>query len=354
MSHGRTGRLAMAVFVPAVLANQAHAQAQSALLDDPSFQAFGFADINYVTGDDTTTEGFVLGQLVGHAVALINDRFNVFGEITATGRDSEYELEVERVIAKYDFSDRFALSAGRYHTPIGYWNSAFHHGTWLQTSVNRPSTSRIIPIHFVGMELEGRFPESSLGLGYRIGVGNGRHSEITRAGDAGDVNGSRAFNLSLYSRPISIANLNVGASYYSDRVTPATSVEVDEEIFSAYLAWENEVPEIIAEFVHAEHQARSGVGSTGDTDAFYVQAAYRLSGRFQNLKPYVRIEEVDVGSSDPLLSGLGLDYEAVVVGIRYDFTPFAALKFEFHREEFDNRGKEDNFFLQLSMLVGGR
>ena len=331
-----------------------HAQTQSAQLDDPAFQAFGFADMNYVTGDNQSKEGFVLGQVVGHAVARISDRLNLFSEVTATARDSEYNFEVERLIAKYDFSDRYMLSAGRYHTPIGYWNTGFHHGTWLQTTVGRPSTSRIIPIHFVGIELEGKLPGDRLGLGYRVGAGNGRHSNIRRAGDAGDINSSRAFSLSLDSRPISITKLNAGISFYSDRVSPAASLEVDEEIFSVYAAWEDETPEVIVEYVHARHEPVSGTGSSDDTDAFFVQVAYRLPARMQQFKPYVRIEEVDVGANDPLLMGLGLDYEAVIAGVRFDFTSYAALKFEYHSEKFDNGGRENNFIVQLTMFIGGQ
>jgi hypothetical protein len=58
-------------------------------------------------------------------------------------------------MVRYDFSDQFKISAGRFHTPIGYWNTAFHHGSWLQTSVARPEMikfgSRFIPTHFVGL-----------------------------------------------------------------------------------------------------------------------------------------------------------------------------------------------------------
>ncbi len=337
-----------------LFAGHVRAQTQPALLDDPTFQAFGFADMNYLTGDNQTKEGFVLGQLVGHAVARIGDRLNLFGEVTATARDSEYKIEVERLIAKYDFSDRYMLSAGRYHTPIGYWNTAFHHGTWLQTTVGRPSTSRIIPIHFVGIELEGKLPGDRLGLGYRVGVGNGRHSNITRAGDAGDINGSRAFSLSLDSRPISVSRLNTGITYYSDRVSPPAGLEVDEEIFSAYAAWEGETPEVIVEYVHARHEPVAGAGSSDETDSFYVQVAYRLPAYMGQFKPYIRIEEIDVGQNDPLFGGLGLDYEGVIVGVRFDFTSYAALKFEYHNEEFNNGGRENNFIVQLTMLIGGQ
>ena len=38
----------------------------------------------------------------------------------------------------FDKSDRLKVSFGRYHTPINYWNTAFHHGQWLQTTISRP------------------------------------------------------------------------------------------------------------------------------------------------------------------------------------------------------------------------
>lgn len=54
--------------------------------------------------------------------------------LPATG----FNPEVERVIIRYDLNDYFRVSFGRYHTLINYWNTAFHHGEWLQTSISRP------------------------------------------------------------------------------------------------------------------------------------------------------------------------------------------------------------------------
>ena len=104
----------------------------------PEFNVIGFADINYISADSSDADGFAIGQAVAHLSASLDDSLSFFGEFTATAKDSEYAFEVERLIVKYDFSDRFKLSAGRYHTPIGYWNSAFHHGAWLQTTSSRP------------------------------------------------------------------------------------------------------------------------------------------------------------------------------------------------------------------------
>ena len=108
----------------------------------PEFHVMGFGDIGYVSRDSDATDGFGVGQAVAHLTASLDDRLRVFGEFSMTARDTDYKTSVERLIVRYDFSDTFKLSAGRYHSPIGYWNSAFHHGSWLQTTTSRPEMAK--------------------------------------------------------------------------------------------------------------------------------------------------------------------------------------------------------------------
>ena len=333
----------------------AAAQDVSADAAQQPFQIIGFADIDYVSTDtQTQEEGFRIGQVVGHVAAPIADRLNVFGEISATAHDSEYTVEVERVIARYDFNNNYSLSAGRYHTPIGYWNTAYHHGAWLQTSVGRPQVVRfgspLVPIHFVGALFEGEIPGSGNDISYSFGLGNGRHSNIARAGDAGDINSERAWTANLKYRPTSINGLDAGIGIYSDRVNPAAGVEVDEKIYSAYFALERESPEVIIEFLHSDHDATASAAS-GGMDAYYAQLAYRLNGGRQAFKPYVRIENTDIDAADPLLSPLNQDYKAAIAGVRYDFATSAALKLEYRSEELGSLGRDDVFQLQLSVVL---
>jgi hypothetical protein len=328
---------------------------QTAVPAESPFTVIGFADVDYDSTDARGKEGFSLGQAVAHVIAPLGERLNLFSEISLTAHDSGYSVEVERLILKYDFSNRYTLSAGRYHTPIGYWNTAFHHGAWLQTTAGRPESvkfgSRFVPIHFVGLLFEGEFPGENLDLGYNVGIGNGRHANIARAGDAGDINGDRAWTASVFYKPTSINGLKAGLGAYSDRVTPPGALEFDERIYSAYFALERETPEVIAEYIRSEHDVRGGPGGSGAADSFYIQVAYRLGGDLQRFKPYFRAEQVDVSDDDPLLSGLNLDYEGVIAGVRFDFTPFAALKFEYHNEEFGNMGRDDAVLVQLSVVL---
>ena len=343
------------------LFSSAYAQAaettSSQVIDpaQPEFNFMGFGDVGYVTRDDNDEGGFMVGQAVAHLSAYLGERFSVFGEFSLTARDSEYSTEAERLFVKYEFSDQFKLSAGRYHTPIGYWNSTFHHGAWLQTTVSRPEMvkfgSKIVPIHFVGALLEGNIPGSKLGLTYMAGIGNGRHANIARAGDAGDINGDNAWMVQLNAAPDRYFGLHMGVGFYSDTVSPDDRPDIREKTVSVHLAWSNESPEIIFEYLHSNHEFVANSSVSGDTNGWYAQFAYRLKDKYHNWKPYARLESTDVDDTDPLLGDQNLDYEAGILGVRWDFNPYAALKAEYRNEEFDNNGREDNFRLQVSFVL---
>lgn len=344
-----------AMLVATGAAAQYDAEITSSSPDASEFRVMGFGDISYVSRDGSDQDGFLVGQAVAHLTASLGSSFSVFGEFSATARDSEYNFEVERMIAKYEFSDLFKVSAGRYHTPIGYWNSAFHHGAWLQTTTSRPQAfrfgSRIVPIHFVGVLAEGTWHQNPLGLSYQAGFGNGRHANIARAGDAGDINGNEAWMVQLRAAPDAYHGLQAGIGYYADEVSPTGEPPVDERTFSAFAAWTGETPEIIVEYLHSEHELVADSSVQGDVDAWYAQFAWRLDGDWNAWKPYVRFERDDVENSDPLLGTDGLDYRGGIFGLRWDFNPAAALKFEYRNEEFGDAGRENNFQVQVSFVL---
>ncbi len=328
-------------------------QAQDAM-QLPVVRGMLFGDISYVATDRKIPSGFEMGQAVGHVIVSFNDRLNYFGEFSATAQPAGYAFEVERSILRYDFDDAFKFSAGRYHTPIGYWNTAFHHGAWLQTTVSRPEMvkfgSQLIPTHFVGAFAEGALPATDLGLQYMAGVGNGRSSTISRAGDAGDLNGSRAWTLAMSARPSALYGVQMGAGYYRDRVTPASGASATEGISSAYLVWQRERPEFLAEYVHFDHTAIAG-GATSHDDAYYAQLAYRLTGAAHAFKPYVRAERTTIAANDVIFAPLALGYKGGIGGIRYDFNPFAALKAEYRRERFQGNSWSNGAYVQASFTV---
>jgi hypothetical protein len=346
-------RLAAVLSLALALSASRAASGQSVL------EARVFTDFGYLQSERDVPTGFSSGQLAGHLAATLSERFAFFGEVSATASDARFNVEVERAILRYDHADWLRLSGGRFHTPVSYWNTAFHHGQWLQTTVARPQMIRFggsfLPVHFVGVMAEGRAAPGPLMLGYSLGMGNGRQENPARAGDAGDVNKSRALTAGASLSAPGHAALRLGGSFYSDRVPlPDAGTEVDERILSAYLVREREDPEVIAEYARIRHAPHGASGADVSSEAYYGQLAYRLPGAAHSLKPYLRAERLRPGGGDLLFGPLELGYEGVLGGVRWDVGPLAALKLEYRSERFEGEDWSGSIAAQLSFTFSVR
>ena len=321
---------------PAALAQMPMPMPQAEAPSYPNMQFHGFADVEFQSTDKKgQPQGFSLGQFVPHLSAALSPKASVFAELSLTAHPTGYTAEVERAIVRYDVNDYFKMSFGKYHTPISYWNTAFHHGAWLQTTISRPEMiqfgGRFLPVHFVGALAEGNIPSGSLGLKYNVGFGNGRQSVslMGRDGDAGDTNSNRAWVANIFARPTSLYGLQVGGSVYRDLISPDSGSALHpqrELIASGHIVWTKERPEFIAEFANVRH-TDTLTGQVWNSQGTYAQIAYRLPGAYKKWKPYYRYEYVHVPMTEPVLEFPNLSEHTV--GARFDIVDFAALKVEY-------------------------
>ncbi len=309
--------------------------------DYPTLHIAGFGDVDFAqTKRKEGPQGFSLGQFVLHMTSELSPRVTFFGEISLTARTdagtgtpaaSGFNAEVERMILRFDESDRFKVSFGRYHTPINWWNTAFHHGQWLQTTIARPEMvqfgGRFLPVHFVGALVEGSVPAGGWNLNYQGGFGNGRGNVISRAGDAGDNNNFRATLLTLFSKPDQLYGLQFGGSVYFDKITLPDTRDFSERIVAGHAVWQKETPEVIAEVAAVRHESVDS-GLVTWNHAYYLQVAYRLPAANHTLKPYFRFEHIGVNTLDEVFSGVP-NLDGATVGLRFDASQFAALKGEY-------------------------
>lgn len=151
----------------------------------------GFGEVDYKVLNQRTPElgtyGFVPGShgnfYTGNfdllLTARINDKASVLSEITFGEGDAQsFSVDLERVLLNYNYNDHLRMSFGRYHTGIGYYNTAFHSGSWLQTTADRPlimefaDDGGVLPTQAVGLSVTGSIPSGTLGLNYLAEYGS--------------------------------------------------------------------------------------------------------------------------------------------------------------------------------------
>jgi len=305
----------------------------------------GFGDVSF-HGDtqkgDTTS--FSLGQLDLFINSDVSDKFRFISEIVfeggpdniygnVVGDANTFSVDVERYLLQYSHNDYFNISAGRGHTAIGFYNTAYHHSTWLQTTTGRPflfdfeDRGGILPIHMVGVSASGLIPSGSLGLHYVAEVGNGRASreplnEESVQNEIDDQN-HKAFNLALFAKPEAIPGLQAGFSVYRDLLAPAGSPRIGETILAAHAVLIRPRYEWLNEALLDRH-AVSGTYSVFNTPGFYTQ----VSKQFASFRPYFRYQYMNVANNEPVFPDVALRH-GPSAGLRYDASESVALKFQY-------------------------
>lgn len=323
----------------------------------PSLKLSGFGDLNFSSVDESGfKKGFSQGQFIFHVSSALSGRTSFFSEISlttiksSTGANSVLS-NIERAIIQFAYHDSFRVSIGQYHTPINWWNTTFHHGLWLQTTIQRPEITKFggqfIPVHFIGGMIGGMVPIQGINFGYNLGLGNGRDSSIGGAGSAGDINNNRAWLINLFVRPDRLYWLQVGGSFYRDKIDLSGGQEFREWIAGGHIAWQKENPEFIAEFANVNHREITG-GSHTNSLAYYIQVAYRLPGGATPWKPYYRYEYSSIPGSELVFDRSKINRRISTVGIRFDWSDLAALKAEYRNIKRYNQPRYNGGFVQVS------
>jgi hypothetical protein len=305
----------------------------------------GFGDVS-LHGDtqqgDTTS--FSLGQLDLFVTSDVSDKFRFISEIVfeggpdniygnTAGEPNSFTVDVERYLLQYSHNDYFNISAGRGHTAIGYYNTAYHHSTWLQTTTGRPflfefeDRGGILPVHMIGVSASGLIPSGSLGLHYVAEVGNGRASrtplqEEPVQNEIDDQN-HKAFNFAVFARPEAVPGLQAGFSVYNDLLAPANSPRINETILAAHAVLIRPKYEWLNEALLDRHTI-SGTSVSFNTPGFYTQ----VSKQFGLYRPYFRYQYVNAANNEPVFPDVELQH-GPSLGLRFDASESVALKFQY-------------------------
>src|ERR1700733_10036802 len=128
---------------------------------------------------------FQAGEFDLFMTSKLSDHISFLAEVVLGPDDTnQFGVDIERYQLTYRANRYFSASAGRFHTSIGYYNTAYHHGTWFSTAEGRPimylfeDSGGILPVHMVGLSFSGDVPHTPEGLGLHwvAEVGNGLSS----------------------------------------------------------------------------------------------------------------------------------------------------------------------------------
>jgi len=301
----------------------------------PQYKGFDIAELDF----------FLTPQLGPRTRALFELNFEV-------GEDGSVGVDLERAQIGYQFSEQANLWLGRFHTPFGFYNTAFHHGQEIATSLRRPrfldfeDHGGVFPAHTVGAWLNGSERTGEGKWTYDLFVGNSQRISggIVDMNNAGNTTGKPIFGGNVGYLPGGVLDgLKVGVSVFQARnienqdVAPPTYTRVTN--YGTYAVYDTDQWEGFAEFYVFENEDLSSGTGSHRSDAGFVQWGYR-AGRYI---PYIRYERAALQQSDPYFAAQlhGQSYYRDALGLRFDIDVKSALKVEFANTQFTDRHRVD-------------
>jgi hypothetical protein len=317
----------------------------SARADEMPLAIYGDIDANY-KNDNVNSESFSSPRI---ELFYSNswDKLSFLSEIMfEADEDNTYVLDIERVQLAYIFAGWLRVAAGRFHTAMGYYNDAYHHGYYFVLPTERPTAvdfedaGGLIPAHSVGLHFDGRVRlNTNLTLRYDIDVANGRGApgEVTIAFARKQM---KAFNLRLR---LELSNFLEGAvlggNLYLDEIPanagdPTTNADqipfaMREIIGGAHAAYLGDKVHLIAEYSWIQHAEKDGGRNTYNTHYVFGELGYMLGDIWT---PYARYEYTHFGSkADPFYAFNAAargSYSRGTIGLNYLASEHLVLKLE--------------------------
>jgi hypothetical protein len=334
----------------------------------------GFADVGGGYSSSGHPQGFGVGSLDLYLTPKIGGKVRTLVELVFEyDRVGNLGTDLERTQIGYAFNDKATLWLGRFHTPYGYWQTAYHHGQQIQPSLLRPrfidfeDKGGILPAHTTGVWGTGGIQTEGGKFLYDVYAGNAPRITPNSAlgnGNLGslDPNVAGFSNLSLTTggklsylfNKGALDSLNVGIHGLSSQVqilnnfavNPLASPtgQVNLNMAGGFLYYNNYNWEVISEVYGFMNRDQTGGTGSHYSKAGFVHVGYA----FDQWMPYGRLEKADTNRNDPYFNSmaLGYAYNREAVGIRYDVNTQSAVKLELNytQPQFNPATSMNNFW----------
>jgi hypothetical protein len=280
--------------------------------------------------------GFALGELDFFVTSRPHQSLHLLAEVIFKGDSTgQGAIDIERVLAEWEFDPRFRVQVGRFHQRFGYFNNAFHHGKFIMNSINRPTAvafedeGGVLPVHGIGIDVSGEWDLGNFTFEYSLALTNGRGRTPDEVLNLGDLNPAKSILGALVLKHIEWgAQIGVNALY--DRI-PALSSEnqmnppQDEVIVGAHFLLDKDIFWFLVEGYLIDHTSTS-LG-TARSVVLFAEARVNVNpiyiyGRFDVRR---RSDVVDVFFET---EGLSAEARSALLGVGYRVIPGLVLKAE--------------------------
>ena len=315
--------------------------------------------VDRATNEATNNNGFRLASLdlflrgsAGNWSFLSEILFDV-------DEGNEIAIDLDRFQLTYEVGDWLKITGGRFHTSLGYYNTAYPQGGAVYLlPMDRPElvdqhdNRSILPASTVGLNFHGRLPFLQQRFSYDLDVANGRGIQSDDLANGGDLNNQKMFNLRLRYE---LNGLIIGANALVDWIPPRVGVDpatdqpdtLREQIFGAHIAYVEHPWHLIAEGYHISH---IGPNQTQRTLAGLAEVGYTIN----QITPYARYEFARFPSPPdvfwlPTFQATRGSYNAVSAGIKVIANENFAVKIEGEW----NRGETDTEYRAGTQVAFG-
>lgn len=270
------------------------------------------------------------------------------------------EHEMERLQLGWLVQPMYTVWIGRFHTPLGFWNSEHHHGAYLQTSISRPAILNfedddgVIPTHVAGLLMEGAVDRVQGSVNYAFGLGKGPDLEsgleavnILEFRNGGNL--SAALRLSYRAFKESAGEFGGFVGYTRIPVVGSMIDEADQTVAGLFYTRKSEKLRLIGELFRVNNRLESTV-PTDHTDftAGYLQAEYQVHA---NWTLFGRWEDTNGAKNNAYLKLIPeFPIARTVAGARAELGKNQALKLELSRNERQDDTRFNQASLQWSMV----
>ena len=329
-------------------------------LNGPHLAIKGFGDVQFQripTTDPSfaplpSTNSFRMGTLDLFITSKISGKASVLAELAIeSASDNAVGIDIERLLLQYRQNPYLNFDVGRYHAALGFYNANYHHGSWFQTTVDRPILFRWedgggpLPMHNVGLSVSGKIAGSgALGLGYVAEIGNGRDYSNTGVQVVHDFTPGKAIDVAFQAQPDFLPGWRMGIGVYHDSPLSPAGGKFDQLLFTSHLVYQRGRDEFISEGVWMRNRA-NGVGTS--LPGFYAQYSRRVS----HIRPYTRLQYINAGTGDPVSNatlGNWGHYRGLTTGVRYDLLEFSAFKIEWEAYKAGGAGLASRIAAQIA------